>query len=109
LKAVREAQAFKPDLIVALGGGSCIDVAKTVWVLNENTGIEVEDITPCTVLELERKAKLVAMPTTSGTGSEVSFWDSFKRSQGKTQSSTRVLLHCPLHSDFRPIFPIKNA
>jgi len=32
LKAVEKARSFKPDLIVALGGGSCIDVAKTVWV-----------------------------------------------------------------------------
>ena len=71
---------FNPDLIVALGGGSPIDAAKGMWLFYEHPDIDVEglklkflDIRKRTYKfpTLGNKAKLVAIPTTSGTGSEV--------------------------------------
>lgn len=63
-------QSFEPDWIVALGGGSTMDAAKGMWVLYEYPGISWEDVFNATPV-LRNKAKLVAITTTSGTGSEV--------------------------------------
>jgi alcohol dehydrogenase class IV len=65
-------RTFKPDLIIGLGGGSAIDVSKAAWVLYEHPDLPLNDITPFTTIKLE-KATLVAIPTTSGTGSEVTW------------------------------------
>jgi acetaldehyde dehydrogenase/alcohol dehydrogenase len=71
---------FKPDVIIALGGGSPMDSAKIIWLMYEYPDIDFEDIAlrfmdirkrVCKFPELGKKAKLVAIPTTSGTGSEV--------------------------------------
>ncbi|WP_457553831.1 iron-containing alcohol dehydrogenase [Desulfobacula sp.] len=63
---------FKPDLIFAMGGGSSMDTAKGAWLLYEHPGIKLEILSPILPMNLRNKAKLVAIPTTSGTGSEVS-------------------------------------
>ncbi len=63
---------FEPDLIFALGGGSAMDTAKAAWLLYEHPGVKIEILSPLVPLNLRNKAKLVAIPTTSGTGSEVS-------------------------------------
>jgi alcohol dehydrogenase class IV len=63
---------FKPDLIFALGGGSAMDTAKAAWLLYEHPHVKLEILSPLVPLNLRNKAKLVAVPTTSGTGSEVS-------------------------------------
>jgi alcohol dehydrogenase class IV len=63
---------FKPDLIFALGGGSAMDTAKAAWLLYEHPGVKLEILSPLVPLNLRNKAKLAAIPTTSGTGSEVS-------------------------------------
>ncbi|MEM4723776.1 MAG: iron-containing alcohol dehydrogenase [Candidatus Hadarchaeum sp.] len=64
---------FKPDLIIALGGGSVIDAAKGMWVLYEHPTIDREKIfVPFAIPPLRNKARLVAIPSTSGTGSETS-------------------------------------
>ena len=71
---------FKPDVIIALGGGSPIDAAKGMWLFYEHPEADVEglklkfmDIRKRTYKfpKLGNKAKIVAIPTTSGTGSEV--------------------------------------
>ena len=71
---------FKPDVIIALGGGSPIDAAKGMWLFYEHPDADVEglklkfmDIRKRTYKfpVLGEKAKMVAIPTTSGTGSEV--------------------------------------
>jgi acetaldehyde dehydrogenase/alcohol dehydrogenase len=71
---------FGPDLIVALGGGSPIDAAKAMWLFYEDPTVRFEelkmrfmDIRKRIVRfpELGKKARLIAVPTTSGTGSEV--------------------------------------
>lgn len=71
---------FRPDTIIALGGGSAIDAAKAMWLFYEHPDVEFEflklkflDIRKRTYKypKLGRKAQFVAIPTTSGTGSEV--------------------------------------
>lgn len=71
---------FQPDTIIALGGGSVIDAAKGMWLFYEHPGVEFEflklkflDIRKRTYKypKLGRRSRLVAIPTTSGSGSEV--------------------------------------
>jgi len=80
LKGVEEINTFKPDVIIALGGGSAIDAAKGMWLFYEcpeadfkNMSLKFLDIRKRTYKfpKLGNKAKFVAIPTTSGTGSEV--------------------------------------
>ena len=73
---IRGAQAmaeYKPDWIVGLGGGSCMDAAKAMWVLYERPNIKPEAINPIETLGLRQKARLIAIPTTAGTGAEVTW------------------------------------
>ena len=62
--------AFQPDWIIGLGGGSAMDAAKAMWIMYENPGIDLDSISPFAELTLRQKARLIAIPTTSGTGSE---------------------------------------
>lgn len=71
---------FKPDTIIALGGGSAMDAAKGMWLFYENPEVDFDDLRlrfmdirkrVFKFPKLGRQAKLVAIPTTSGTGSEV--------------------------------------
>jgi alcohol dehydrogenase class IV len=64
---------FAPDWIIGLGGGSCMDAAKAMWVLYERPNIKLADISPLVKLDLRKKARLICIPTTSGTGSEASW------------------------------------
>jgi len=72
-KAAAAASRFQPDLIVALGGGSCIDAAKAAWVLYERPDLKVDAVSPLTKLDLRKKARLAAIPTTAGTGSDATW------------------------------------
>lgn len=67
------AREFAPDLIVGVGGGSTMDAAKAIWVLYERPDLSPEEINPVTELGLRKKARLVTIPTTSGTGAEVTW------------------------------------
>ena len=63
---------FEPDWIVSMGGGSPIDAAKAMWVFYEYPDTTFEEIIqPFSFPELRRKAKFVAIPSTSGTATEV--------------------------------------
>ncbi|MDD2214052.1 MAG: iron-containing alcohol dehydrogenase [Oscillospiraceae bacterium] len=63
---------FKPDLIVALGGGSPLDAAKAMWVFYEHPEKTFDDIKdPFSLPPLRQKAHFLAIPSTSGTASEV--------------------------------------
>ena len=64
---------FGPDWIVGLGGGSCMDAAKAIWILYEHPEIEPGEINPIQPLGLRQKARLITIPTTSGTGAEVTW------------------------------------
>ena len=79
-RGVKMMNEFKPDVIIALGGGSAIDAAKGMWLFYEHPDADPEglklkfmDIRKRTYKfpKLGLKAKMVAIPTTSGTGSEV--------------------------------------
>ena len=63
---------FEPDWIVAVGGGSPIDAAKAMWVFYEHPELTFDDIKdPFTIPELRKKAKFLAISSTSGTATEV--------------------------------------
>ena len=79
-KGLEVANAFQPDVLVAFGGGSPMDAAKIIWVMYEHPEVDFEDLALRFMdirkriyrfPTLGRKAELVAIPTTSGTGSEV--------------------------------------
>lgn len=71
LRPLDEMAEFRPDTIVAIGGGSVLDTAKASWVFYEHPDIGMEKaFTPFAIPALGAKAKLIAVPTTSGTGSE---------------------------------------
>ncbi len=75
----RAASEFSPDWIVAVGGGSTIDTAKGIWLRYARPDLELSSLTPLIELRLREQARLVAVPTTSGSGSEATwmahFWD----------------------------------
>jgi len=64
---------FGPDWVVGLGGGSCLDAAKAMWVLYERPDLQPEAINPVETLGLRQKARLITIPTTAGTGAEVTW------------------------------------
>ncbi|MDR2274942.1 MAG: iron-containing alcohol dehydrogenase [Sphingobacterium sp.] len=64
-------RAFEPDWIVGLGGCSAIDAAKMMWVFYEYPDADFDALVkPFTVPTLRNKAKFIAIPSTSGTGTE---------------------------------------
>jgi acetaldehyde dehydrogenase/alcohol dehydrogenase len=80
LDGVAAMRNFKPDVIIALGGGSAIDAAKAMWLFYEHPETDFNDLRAkfldirkrvFKVPQLGDKLKFVAIPTTSGTGSEV--------------------------------------
>ena len=70
---IQRLEKFQPDLIIALGGGSVIDGAKCAWLFYESPEIN-DDILyrPFALPPLRGRSKFVALPTTIGSGSEVS-------------------------------------
>ena len=79
-KGAEEMLAYEPDTIIALGGGSPMDAAKIMWVMYEHPEIRFEDLAMRFMdirkrvfpfPALREKAMMVAIPTTAGTGSEV--------------------------------------
>jgi len=79
-EGARQITAFKPDVIIALGGGSAMDAAKIMWVLYEHPEADFMDMAMrfadirkrvYTFPKMGEKAYFVAIPTTAGTGSEV--------------------------------------
>ena len=73
-------RAFQPDTIIALGGGSAMDAAKIMWVMYEHPEVDFQDMAMrfmdirkrvYTFPKMGEKAYFVAIPTSSGTGSEV--------------------------------------
>lgn len=80
MDGVKVINDFQPDVIIALGGGSAIDAAKAMWLFYEYPQTKFEDLRMKFMdirkrvykyPHLGQKAKFVAIPTTSGTGSEV--------------------------------------
>jgi alcohol dehydrogenase class IV len=77
LAASRFLLEANPQWVIGFGGGSAIDTAKAAWVLYERPDLAAGDLTksilPRAVLNLRRKARLAAVPTTSGTGADVTW------------------------------------
>lgn len=73
-KGAEAMKEYKPDLIIALGGGSPMDAAKAMWVCYEHPQINAlaDILPPKPIPKLREKARLVCIPSTSGTASEVS-------------------------------------
>ena len=80
MRGVALMKEFQPDTIIALGGGSPMDAAKGMWLFYEHPEINFNDLKQKFMdirkrafkyPELGRKTKLICIPTTSGTGSEV--------------------------------------
>ena len=110
-KGVKLMQEFKPDVVIALGGGSPIDAAKGMWLFYEHPEADPEgmklkfmDIRKRTYKfpKLGIKAKMVAIPTTSGTGSEVT---SFAVITDKTQNKKYPLADYELTPDVAIVDP----
>lgn len=79
-KGAEQLQAFQPDCIIAIGGGSAMDAAKIMWVMYEHPEIDFMDLAMrfmdirkrvYTFPKMGQKAMMVSIPTSSGTGSEV--------------------------------------
>ena len=62
---------FIPDTIIALGGGSVIDYSKSIAIKYSNYNYDLRNVNPFEPMKIN--VKLIAIPTTSGTGSDVSF------------------------------------
>jgi len=72
MRGAKVMQEFQPDWIVSMGGGSPIDAAKAMWAFYEYPETKFEDlIVPFGFPELRQKARFAAIPTTSGTATEV--------------------------------------
>ena len=72
MKGAQAMREFEPDIIISMGGGSPIDAAKAMWVFYEHPETTFDDIKdPFTIPELRNKAIFVAIPSTSGTATEV--------------------------------------
>ncbi len=79
-EGARRMQAFAPDAVIAVGGGSPMDAAKVMWVLYEHPSVRFEDLAMRFMdirkrvfpfPNMSKKSIFVAIPTTAGTGSEV--------------------------------------
>lgn len=72
MKGAAAMRAFEPDWIVAMGGGSPIDAAKAMWAFYEYPDVTFEELCiPFNFPELRQKARFAAIPSTSGTATEV--------------------------------------
>ena len=79
-EGAEQMRAFEPDVIIALGGGSAMDAAKIMWVLYEHPEVDFLDMAmrfmdirkrAYTFPKMGEKAYFIAVPTSAGTGSEV--------------------------------------
>lgn len=72
MKGAEIMRDFQPDWIVAMGGGSPIDAAKAMWIFYEYPDFTFEQaVIPFGLPQLRQKAKFIAIPSTSGTATEV--------------------------------------
>lgn len=72
MKGAQVMREFEPDWIVSIGGGSPIDAAKAMWVFYEHPEADFNEVAkPFNIPQLRNKARFVAIPSTSGTATEV--------------------------------------
>ncbi|MGQ4875091.1 MAG: iron-containing alcohol dehydrogenase [Promethearchaeia archaeon] len=110
LKAKEKCLEYQPDIIIGLGGGSVMDVAKSLWAVYEYPQYGIDDFYPFNkdLYDLGKKAKLVAIPTTSGTGAETTWAVVISRFEDnvwkKYEQAHKGLI--PMYAIVDPIFPI---
>jgi alcohol dehydrogenase class IV len=115
-KSKAKCTSYKPDLIIALGGGSVIDTAKSTWALYELPQYTLDDL-PLNKdlfnINTGKKAKLVVIPTTSGTGADVSLGVVISRYEEQDKIWRKMEIpHAGLIPTFvidDPIFPAKMS
>jgi len=81
--AVARFRSFHPDWIVAVGGGSTLDYARAVWARAAAPNEPLERVTPLLDLPAKATARFVAMPSTTGSGSEASWVAHLHRGDGR--------------------------
>ena len=64
---------YQPDWVIGIGGGSCMDAAKAIILLLARPELEPEALSVLEEFNFREKARLMAIPTTSGTGSEATW------------------------------------
>ncbi|MFX0076599.1 MAG: iron-containing alcohol dehydrogenase [Candidatus Hermodarchaeota archaeon] len=109
IKAREQCFQYSPDIIIALGGGSVMDTAKVVWALYEFPDFSLDDIHAFRndLYDMGKKAKLIAIPTTSGTGAETTFVTVISRYEEEIWKKF-FFLHrglIPTYAIVDPIFP----
>ena len=109
LKGKKKCNEYKPDLLIALGGGSVIDSAKCIWAMYEYPEYQIDNINPfdAQLYDFANKAKLIAIPTTSGTGSEATWAAIISRLQDNAwrKMSLPHMSLVPTFAILDPIFP----
>jgi acetaldehyde dehydrogenase/alcohol dehydrogenase len=85
LKAREHCMYYEPDIVIGFGGGSPMDVAKSVRALYEYPNMVVDDLHPINedLYNLGNKSKLITIPTTSGTGADITWAVVINRNEGE--------------------------
>jgi len=97
---------FKPQWVIGFGGGSAIDTAKAAWVLYERPDMAGKPILPKVKLDLRKKAKFLSVPTTSGTGADVT-WVAVLTDKAKHQK--KIFAHNDIVPDISVLDPALTA
>jgi acetaldehyde dehydrogenase/alcohol dehydrogenase len=97
---------FEPQWVIGFGGGSAIDTAKAAWVLYERPDMAGKPILPKVKLDLRQKAKFLSVPTTSGTGADVT-WVAVLTDKAKHQK--RIFAHNDIVPDISVLDPELTA
>ncbi len=109
MKGKEACNSFAPDLIIGLGGGSVMDTAKAIWAMYELPELVVEDLNPFRedLYTLGKKARFVAIPTTSGTGADVTWAVVISRLEGDHWRKLEIAHKgfVPTYSILDPVFP----
>jgi len=112
MKGVGICEEYDPKVIIALGGGSAMDTAKMVMLLYEKPTLNLNSVMAPTYAGLRKKVfLLIAIPTTSGTGSEATYTAVLSDTDRVPTKKTSVPLYelCPdlvvLHTDFVETMP----
>jgi len=109
LEGKKQCIDYSPDLIIALGGGSVIDSAKAIWALYEYPEYVYDDIFPFNdqLYDFANKSKMIAIPTTSGTGAEATWAIVISKLQQGLwrKAATNHTSLVPTYAIIDPIFP----
>lgn len=110
LEQVAKVSQFRPDLILAIGGGSVMDMAKGVHLFYEHPELTFADcLKPFALPEVGQKAQSVFVPTTSGTGAETSsaavFIDPETQIKKLLLSNTLIPTYAVIDADFTDALP----